>query len=157
MVASGREPSISVANARQQAPAGRISRHRPPPSGEARACHIAWAICLIAFFYNLTEKKRIMHSSTEIIQFPPLGRALRVLLVWPRFAPSFWSMSGLMELVPQDTLQPPLGLVTVAALCPSHWTLRLIDRSFDALTDADILWADLVMAGVTQSKGMKGL
>ena len=44
-----------------------------------------------------------------------------------------------------ETEQPPLGLLTVAALCPKSWTLRLIDRSFEDLLDADILCADLVM------------
>lgn len=48
-------------------------------------------------------------------------------------------------MVPMETEQPPLGLLTVAALCPKTWTLRLIDRSFEDLLDADILWADLVM------------
>ncbi|MGA2291912.1 B12-binding domain-containing radical SAM protein [Bradyrhizobium sp.] len=90
--------------------------------------------------------KRIEPSAQgENRHFPPLGSAINVLLVSPRFAPSFWSMSGLLELVPQDALQPPLGLITVAALCPGSWTMRLVDLSFDALTDADLLWADLVM------------
>src|SRR6266568_2470528 len=40
---------------------------------------------------------------------------------------------------------PPLGLITVAALFPKNWTIRLSDRAFDKLLDADILWADLVM------------
>jgi len=40
---------------------------------------------------------------------------------------------------------PPLGLITIAALCPKNWTIRLIDRAFDELLDADLLWADLVM------------
>ncbi|HET7212998.1 MAG TPA: radical SAM protein [Terriglobia bacterium] len=77
--------------------------------------------------------------------FPPLGSALKVLLVWPRFPSSFWTFDGIMDLVPIETDQPPLGLLTVAALCPKSWTLRLIDRSFEDLRDADILWADLIM------------
>jgi radical SAM superfamily enzyme YgiQ (UPF0313 family) len=83
------------------------------------------------------------HSGDRAL--PPLGRDLNVLLVWPRFVPSFWSLSGMMELLPQECLHPPLGLITVAALCPSYWTLRLIDRSCQTLTDADLEWADLVM------------
>lgn len=66
-------------------------------------------------------------------------------MVWPRFPPSFWSFDGVMELIPEDTDQPPLGLLTIAALCPEKWQLRLIDRSFEDLLDRDILWADLVM------------
>jgi radical SAM superfamily enzyme YgiQ (UPF0313 family) len=38
-----------------------------------------------------------------------------------------------------------LGLLTVAALCPKNWKLRLVDRSFEDLLDSDLLWADLVM------------
>src|SRR5690349_23830449 len=81
----------------------------------------------------------------ELHPFPPLGPALKVLMVWPRFPSSFWSFDGILDLVPIETDQPPLGLLTVAALCPKNWTVRLIDRSFEALLDADILWADLVM------------
>jgi radical SAM superfamily enzyme YgiQ (UPF0313 family) len=77
--------------------------------------------------------------------FPPLGSEVKVLMVWPRFPSSFWSFDGIMDLVPIETDQPPLGLITVAALCPKSWTLRLIDRSFEDLLDTDILWADLVM------------
>jgi radical SAM superfamily enzyme YgiQ (UPF0313 family) len=75
----------------------------------------------------------------------PLGSVLNVLLVWPRFPSSFWSFDGILDLVPIKTDQPPLGLLTVAALCPKTWTLKLIDRSFEELLDTDILWADLVM------------
>jgi radical SAM superfamily enzyme YgiQ (UPF0313 family) len=50
-----------------------------------------------------------------------------------------------MELIPSRANHPPLGLLTVAALCPKNWTLKLIDRSFQELLDVDILWADLVM------------
>jgi radical SAM superfamily enzyme YgiQ (UPF0313 family) len=77
--------------------------------------------------------------------FPALGSAIKVLMVWPRFPSSFWSFDGMMDLIPEETIHPPLGLLTVAALCPKNWTLKLIDRSFDDLQDADILWADLVM------------
>ncbi len=84
------------------------------------------------------------HSS-EPQSFPPLGPAPKVLMIWPRFPSSFWSMDGILDLVPIKTDQPPLGLITVAALCPKNWAIRLIDRSFEDLLDADILWADLVM------------
>jgi radical SAM superfamily enzyme YgiQ (UPF0313 family) len=51
----------------------------------------------------------------------------------------------MIQLLPEKVVMPPLGLITVAALCPAHWTLRLIDEAVDKLTDEDILWADLVM------------
>ena len=88
---------------------------------------------------------RAARPSYDEAPLPPLGRALSVLLVWPRFSPSFWSLSGIMELLPQECSHPPLGLITVAALCPTDWTCRLVDRTFQTLTDADVRDADLVM------------
>ncbi len=95
-------------------------------------------------FYELPGLEATKDSG-EAPGFRPLGPALKVLLVWPRFPSSFWSFDGIREMVPMRTEQPPLGLLTVAALCPKSWRLKLIDRSFEDLLDADILWADLVM------------
>ncbi len=93
---------------------------------------------------SITERSRAAEVPTER-SFAPLGAAVKVLMIWPRFPSSFWSFSGMMELIPEETIHPPLGLLTVAALCPKSWAIRLIDRSFEDLLDEDILWADLVM------------
>jgi radical SAM superfamily enzyme YgiQ (UPF0313 family) len=77
--------------------------------------------------------------------FQPLGPAPRVLLVWPDFPPSFWTFGAMLELLPEKAILPPLGLITVAALCPRGWQLRLLDLAFDELRDEDFHWADLVM------------
>jgi len=45
---------------------------------------------------------------------------------------------------------PPLGLITVAALCPKRWEIRLVDLAFQELSDGDLLWADLVMVSAMQ-------
>jgi len=100
--------------------------------------------------FQLTNpQKRFLPSPAEdpgeLRSFPPLGSAIKVLMIWPKIPPSFWSFQGMMNLVPEKTTMPPLGLITVAALCPKNWTIRLIDRAFDELLDADLLWADLVM------------
>jgi radical SAM superfamily enzyme YgiQ (UPF0313 family) len=81
----------------------------------------------------------------DIRVFPPLGPAIKVLMVWPSFPPSFWSLGEVMQIVPERSLVPPLGLITVAALCPPNWEIRLVDLAFQVLRDEDILWADLVM------------
>jgi len=89
--------------------------------------------------------------------FPPLGPAIKVLMVWPSFPASFWSLGEVMQIVPERSLVPPLGLITVAALCPAHWNIRLVDLAFQVLRDEDILWADLVMvsAMAVQRKGVR--
>ena len=83
---------------------------------------------------------------SELPSFPALGKGIKVLMVWPRFPSSFWSLQGMMgNLIPEEAFMPPLGLLTVAALCPKEWTIRLIDRAFEDLLDEDIHWSDLVM------------
>ena len=80
-------------------------------------------------------------------EFSPLGEKIKALLVWPRIPESFWTFGRMMELLPEKVVMPPLGLITVAALCPESWTLRLIDAAVEDLTDDDLLWANLVMVG----------
>ncbi|MBN1422093.1 MAG: B12-binding domain-containing radical SAM protein [Planctomycetes bacterium] len=41
----------------------------------------------------------------------------------------------------------PLGLITLAALLPADWELRLVDMNTAPLEDSDIDWADLVFIG----------
>jgi len=74
--------------------------------------------------------------------FPPLGRNIKVLMVWPRVPKSFWATP---DILPVSAVTAPLGLITVAALCPPYWTVRLIDESVEDVTDADLRDCDLVM------------
>jgi hypothetical protein len=42
---------------------------------------------------------------------------------------------------------PPLGLITVAAMLPGSWTVRLVDCNAASIADDDFAWADLVFTG----------
>ena len=76
------------------------------------------------------------------------ARACNVLLVQPRFAQhTFWNFAAACELFGARYPTSPLGLITVAALLPSTWSIRLVDRNTDELVDSDLAWADLVMSG----------
>jgi radical SAM superfamily enzyme YgiQ (UPF0313 family) len=88
---------------------------------------------------------------TETV-FPPLGPGIKALMIWPRFPASFWGFEGVLDIIPERSMIPPLGLVTVAALCPASWEIRLLDLSFDALRDEDLLWADLVMVSAMHAQ-----
>jgi radical SAM superfamily enzyme YgiQ (UPF0313 family) len=72
----------------------------------------------------------------------------RVLLVFPRFtADSFWSFKEACEIWGAKCTAPPLGLITLAALLPETWQVKLVNRNAEALTEADLDWANLVMTG----------
>jgi len=71
-----------------------------------------------------------------------------ILLVVPRFSgQSFWNFEAACEVFGARFPAPPLGLITVAALLPSSWQCRLVNRNTEDLQESDLDWADLVMTG----------
>ena len=71
-----------------------------------------------------------------------------VLLVYPRFSnESFWNYRKSCEVVGARYPTIPLGLITVAAMLPSHWDVRLVNCNTEDLLDEDLEWADLVLSG----------
>jgi radical SAM superfamily enzyme YgiQ (UPF0313 family) len=70
---------------------------------------------------------------------------VKALLVWPRFPRSYWGQEYTLAIIGKGAVIPPLGLLTVAALLPKHWQLRLCDLNVSELDDDDLAWADLVM------------
>jgi radical SAM superfamily enzyme YgiQ (UPF0313 family) len=70
---------------------------------------------------------------------------MRVLLINPEFPPSFWSMQDLCDLAGCKALMPPLGLITLAALLPGDWEMRLADLTTRQLRAGDWDWAEMVM------------
>jgi radical SAM superfamily enzyme YgiQ (UPF0313 family) len=58
----------------------------------------------------------------------------------------------LLEIAPEGAIMPPLGLITVAALCPEHWQIRLVDRAFEELEAGDLEWANLVMVSAMHAQ-----
>ncbi len=76
------------------------------------------------------------------------SKPCRVLLIYPRFnAATFWNYTVACELVGARYPAAPLGLITLAALLPRHWDIRLVNRNTEELTEADLNWADIVMTG----------
>ena len=42
---------------------------------------------------------------------------------------------------------PPLGLLTVAAMLPPEWQLKLVDLNVERRKDEDLRWSDYVLLG----------
>lgn len=72
---------------------------------------------------------------------------MNVLLVSPQTPDTFWSLKHAVRFVSRKAAFPPLGLLTVAAMLPRHWNLRLVDLNVQRLRDSDLSWANFVMIG----------
>ena len=70
---------------------------------------------------------------------------MKILLVYPRTPDTFWSFKHVMRFVSKKAAFPPLGLLTVAAMLPSRWQLKLVDLNVERLQDDTLRWADYVM------------
>ena len=75
-------------------------------------------------------------------------RSRDVLMIYPCFVnESFWNYRESCAVVGAKYPTIPLGLITVAAMLPRQWNVRLVNLNTEELTDADLEWADLVMTG----------
>jgi radical SAM superfamily enzyme YgiQ (UPF0313 family) len=70
---------------------------------------------------------------------------MNILLISPATPTTFWSLKHALRFVARRAAFPPLGLLTVAAMLPRAWQLRVADMDVAPLTDADVSWADYVM------------
>jgi len=68
----------------------------------------------------------------------------RVLLVSPRIPMTYWSYKYALPFVKKKALLPPLGLLTVAAMLPEDYELRLVDMNVAELRREEVEWADMV-------------
>ena len=74
--------------------------------------------------------------------------AANVLMVFPRFNQnSFWSLQAVCDIYGAKCPCPPLGMMTMAAMLPKDWTIKLVNRNAEELQTADLDWADMVMTG----------
>jgi radical SAM superfamily enzyme YgiQ (UPF0313 family) len=85
----------------------------------------------------------------------PAGR--RALLIYPEFPETFWSFGHALKFVGKRASLPPLGLLTVAALLPEDWQLRLVDLNVRRLTDADLAWADIALVSAMSVQSASAL
>ncbi len=71
-------------------------------------------------------------------------RYRHLLMVYPEFPKTYWGMQYFLLLIGKQALMPPLGLITIGALTPSRYEIRLVDLNCEPLTEDDLGWADIV-------------
>ena len=72
---------------------------------------------------------------------------MKVLLVHPEFPVTYWGFQYALKFSRAKVMLPPLGLITVAALLPQEWEMRLVDLNVEPLDDDAIRWAYAVFIG----------
>jgi len=70
---------------------------------------------------------------------------MNALLIYPKFPETYWSFKHALSFLGKRAAQPPLGLMTVAALLPRPWSKRLVDENVERLRDRDLKWADVAL------------
>ena len=77
-----------------------------------------------------------------------LEQNTKCLLIHPKFSPySFWNFVDVCKIVGAKYQAAPLGLMTVAALLPQQWELKLLDTNVEPLLEEHLEWADVVCTG----------
>lgn len=67
---------------------------------------------------------------------------MNILMIYPEFPDTFWSFKHALKFIRKKANLPPLGLLTVAALLPPEWHIRLVDLNVSELKKDDLAWAD---------------
>jgi len=82
---------------------------------------------------------------------------MKILMVYPEYPPTFWSFKYALAFIRKKAAFPPLGLITVAAMLPADWEIRLTDLNIEKLGEKDIEWADMAMVGgmIVQEKSAR--
>ena len=69
---------------------------------------------------------------------------MKILLVFPEYPDTFWSFKHALKFIFKKATDPPLGLLTVAAMLPAGWEKKLVDMNVNKLKDKNLKWADYV-------------
>jgi len=107
-------------------------------------------------YYNIYKRKDFIKKLSK--RKPKMNKFKNMLLVYPKVPPNtYWSFKYALEFINKKSAMPPLGLITVAALFPEKYNLKLIDMNIEPLKEKDILWADAVFisAMIVQKKSME--
>ncbi len=70
---------------------------------------------------------------------------MKVLLINPGFPQTYFSYNKVLQMLRKKAILPPLGLLTLAALLPREWDLKLIDQTFQKISPKDWEDCDLVL------------
>lgn len=95
-----------------------------------------------------------MESDNKMLKYK------HILLVYPEVPNNtYWSFTYALKFIRKKNSMPPLGLITVAALIPPSYEVKLVDMNIQPLQDDHIQWADMVFisAMMIQQEAMEAV
>lgn len=75
----------------------------------------------------------------------------KILMVYPEFPTTYWSYEHSLPFIGKKSLQPPLGLMTVAAMLPESYEVELIDLNVssegltESIEDSDLVFLSAML------------
>ena len=72
----------------------------------------------------------------------PLTRRKEILMVYPKFPPSFWGFGYIKDIGGFEAVQPPLGLGVLASLTPRDFDVEIVDENIEEInfaTECDLV------------------
>lgn len=112
-----------------------------PFATQNAACHIGYVVGPF-YFPNRNQCLKFGENAIKLVNF---NNAMKALLINPEYPDTYWSFKHSLRFISKKAAYPPLGLLTVAAMLPEDWEVKLADLNTSGLTDQQIRWADLVL------------
>jgi len=69
---------------------------------------------------------------------------MNALLLYPKMPDTFIYMKLLHKMLGKKSDYPPLGLITIAAMLPEKWNLKVIDLNVKSLKNKDLDWSNII-------------
>lgn len=69
---------------------------------------------------------------------------MKIILIYPKYPDTFWSFKHALKFISKKANNPPLGLLTMAAMLPKNWEKKLVDMNATMLKNEDFKNADFV-------------
>lgn len=90
------------------------------------------------------KKLRRFQNNSCGHQKEDIMRTINALMVQPKTPQTFWSHDVSLKAVGFKAVMPPLGLMTVAAMLPQYFNIKLVDMNVRDLAISDIEGSDMV-------------
>lgn len=68
---------------------------------------------------------------------------MKILMIYPKIPDTFWSFNNALRFIRRKASNPPLGLLTVAAMLPAEWEKKVVDLNVEPLRESHLEWADM--------------